>query len=109
MRRNLPAIAAVLQHVAHNQANELPAVFRLKSKPENILEEQVAEMVSQLIPLLEQNGFIRKIAEQADFKGLECYHITWKGLCFLDLYNLAESSDEPLVRANAIVAYTAMQ
>jgi len=107
MRRNLPAIAAVLQHVADNQANELPAVFRLKSKPENILEEQVAEMVSQLTPLLEQNGFIRKIAEQADFKGLDCYHITWKGLCFLDLFDLAESSNEVITKASAIVALTA--
>jgi len=107
MRRDLSAIAAILQLVADNEANELPSVFTVKNKPENVLEEHVVEMVSQLVPFLEINGFLRKIAEQPDFRNLECYHITWKGLCFLDLFDLAESSTEPLIKANALVVLTA--
>jgi len=83
MRRNLPAIASILQIVATNEAKGEPTVFL----PERISDKDARESVTHFAPMLAANGFLRKVEAQADFQGMDCYRITWKGHCFLDLFD----------------------
>ena len=91
IRRDLPLVATILQVVAEKQAKEIPPALPTKNIPYRPLDENVYNKISELAPILADNGFLRKIAEQHDFNNWDCYHITWKGQCFLDLFDYCDA------------------
>ena len=84
MRRDLNLIHNVLQTVADNEDKGQPTVFA----PENIENDIIRKSFTYNVKMLVENGFLRKIAEQADYQGTDFYHITWKGLCMLDMIEI---------------------
>ena len=105
MRRDMRTIATILEWASDNETSGKPSKF----EPETLSDEQIREAVSYIVPMLIDNGFLRKIADQPDFGGVPCYHITWKGHCFLDLFELAENSPDSAVRVASIVAITGLR
>jgi len=93
MKRDLHLIAVILQLVANNQADELPTEFC-----NNALDKYNQDQVHDLVKILEANNFLYKIAPQHDFEGLNNFHITWKGQCFLELFHRFEEipKDDPM-------------
>lgn len=65
-----------------NEAKDQPTIF----VPDRIPNEDAKKSMIYFAPMLISNGFIRKVEGQADFSQYDCYRITWKGHCFLDLY-----------------------
>jgi hypothetical protein len=84
-RREISACVSILGVVAENEAKGNPTAFFL----ENLAgrdESEIDKEIAYYVPMLVDNGFLRKIADQADFDGLVHYHITWKGHCLIDLF-----------------------
>jgi len=89
MRRNLTAIYSILLAVANREERDSePTVI----VPERIPDEELSRSFAYFSNMLVENGFLRKVEAQADFGGVDCYRITWKGHCFIDMFEILEST-----------------
>jgi hypothetical protein len=88
MRRDLKAIYAILLGVINREIEGEPTVFA----PENIPNEEVSQSFAYYTSMLIENGFLRKVEAQADFAGMDCYRVTWKGHCFMDMFEILDSA-----------------
>jgi len=85
MKRTPVAISSILKVVLENETKNCPTVF----VPERIPDETVRNSMTYFVPLMEKAGLLRKVEAQADFEGFDCFRITWKGHCYLDLFDLS--------------------
>ena len=84
MKRRLTDIYSILVGVLNNEIEGEPTIFL----PDQIPDEDVGKSMSYFAPMLVENGFLREVESQADFKNFKCYRITWKGHCFLDMLTI---------------------
>lgn len=107
MRRDLEAIYVILQGFIFNEMKSQPTIFVLDRIP----NEEIQRSMTYFAPMLVNNGFARKVEAQADFSERDCYRITWKGHCFLDLYEyyveLHKSDPDSQQTASARIALLA--
>jgi hypothetical protein len=100
----LDAVYGILFAMTKNEAiNEATHMH-----PNYIPDEGSREALIHHVPLMEQGGLIRKIAELPEFKGMDGYRITWKGFCFLDLYNIWVTAKREKDSTTALVSYVAL-
>ena len=81
MRRRLSFITAILRCIVENEKLGEATIFR----PDRMLDG-TEEQFNYFAPMLADNGFIRKVVEHPEHDDV-MYRITWKGHCFLDLFD----------------------
>ena len=105
MARNLALINEILTSVYNREIVEgEPTSF----VPEGISDKNLAKEFAYFGNKLAQNGFMERV-EVPGCEGVKAYRITWKGLCFLDLYEIAarpcSDSLEALVADIALASF----
>lgn len=104
MRRDLKKINDILLIVLKNEIEGNPSMFA----PENVPNEEDSASLSYYASMLIENGFLRKVPDQSDLYGFDCYRITWKGHCFLDLYNILCSTIVEGTKQDTLIANIAV-
>lgn len=82
MRRNIDALCGILSAVLEFEAQGKPIAFFT----EILQDESLADQFGYYRDLLVEGGLLRIINPQPEFEGKHFYRVTWKGHCFLDLY-----------------------
>ena len=105
MARNLALINDILTTIYNREIVEgEPTSF----VPELVPDKNLAKEFTYFANKLSQNGFLERV-EIPGCEGVKAYRITWKGLCFLDLYEIAarHTSDslEALVADIALASF----
>ena len=105
MARNWAMLNEILTTIYNREiAGGEPTSFA----PEDIPDGSLAKEFTYFANKLSQNGFIERV-EVPDDEGVKAYRITWKGLCFMDLYEIAirHSNDslEALVADIALASF----
>ena len=92
MRRNLEKIYSLLTRaLANESATGMPSVYATENADENNDSHMRAIYFTEM---LVKSGFLRQVNPQADFDNLVLLRLTWKGHCFLDLFDVFTSSPE---------------
>jgi hypothetical protein len=89
MRRSLPAIYAILKVIDKQEING-GVIFQ-----DEYFADPDHKDVKEFLPLMERNELVYTITDKLKDKSnedivheLTTHHLTWKGHCFLDLYDI---------------------
>jgi hypothetical protein len=104
MKRSLSDIYAILLGVLEKEAEGSPTFF----DPERIADDETREAMSYFVPMLIENGFLRKVENQPDYEGFNGYRLTWKGHCFMDLFETMANARKSKDLSAILIADTAL-
>jgi len=105
MLRNMEVIQTILKRVLVIEAESgEPTVFRQDENSDDIGGRAMRHWAE----IMEKAGLLHKVEAQADFEGLDCFRITWKGHCFIDLYTIYAKAKESGNSLELLVASLAL-
>ena len=87
MKRDLMKIYGVLKMIDMHQDEAKGAVI-----PDDLADDPDFN-IKRFLPLMVEDGLVALLTPQAEMPKTRAYRLTWKGHCFIDLYEISEEYD----------------